>query len=79
MEGFVAGNLKDDIRKNANLISRDLITLDLDNIETGKTTDVLNRIKNLDVIHVIYSTRKHAEFKPRLRVVFLADRRYHSR
>lgn len=72
--GFVAGELKDGIRRNTNLLSRDLITLDLDNIETGKTADVLNRIKNLDVSHVIYSTRKHVEFKPRLRVVFLADR-----
>ncbi len=72
--GYVAGILKDGIRRNTNLISRDLITLDLDNIEAGKTADVLNIIKNLGASYVIYSTRKHAEYKPRLRVIFLADR-----
>lgn len=72
--GFVAGSLKDGIRRNTNLLSRDLITLDLDNINSGKTADVLNNIKNLGVSYVVYSTRKHSEFKPRLRVIFLADR-----
>ena len=72
--GFVAGRLKDGIRRNTNLLSRDLITLDLDNIDPGKTADILNSIKNLGISYVVYSTRKHAEYKPRLRVIFLADR-----
>lgn len=72
--GYVAGILKDGIRRNTNLVSRELITLDLDNIDAGKTADALNSIKNLGVSYVVYSTRKHAEFKPRLRAIFLTDR-----
>lgn len=72
--GFVAGKLKDGLRRNANLLTRDLITLDLDNIEPGKSKDVLNKLSSLKVSYAVYSTRKHAEYRPRLRVVFLADR-----
>ena len=35
--GFVAGELKDGKRKNTNVVSRDVVTLDLDSIEAGKT------------------------------------------
>ena len=38
--GFVGGALKDNKRKANNVLFRDLISLDLDNIETGKTEDV---------------------------------------
>ncbi len=67
--GFVAGELKNNKRKNSNILSRDLITLDLDNIEPGKTEDVLKRVSGLNVAYVVYSTRKHAAYKPRLRVI----------
>lgn len=72
--GYVAGELRDGRRKNTNLVKRDLITIDLDNIEPGRTKDVIDKIKSLNVTFVVHSTRKHAEYKPRLRVVFLADR-----
>lgn len=72
--GFVGGALKDDRRKANNVLFRDLITLDLDNIETGKTEEVLKRIEGLDCAYAVYSTRKHASYKPRLRVVFPTDR-----
>ena len=42
--GFVAGTLKDNRRKAENVISRCLITLDADNIETGNTTNILKII-----------------------------------
>ena len=72
--GFVAGELKDGKRKNTNLLSRSLITLDLDNIPSGKTKEVMEKVKNLNVSYVIHPTRKHSEVAPRLRVMFLADR-----
>lgn len=72
--GFVAGELKDGKRKNTNLLNRSLITLDLDNIPSGKTKEVMEKVKALDVSYVIHPTRKHSEAAPRLRVMFLADR-----
>ena len=72
--GFVAGELKDGKRKNTNLLSRSLITLDLDNIPSGKTKEVMEKVKDLNVSYVIHPTRKHSEAAPRLRVMFLADR-----
>ena len=55
--GFVGGELKDGRRKNSNLLSRNLITLDLDNIKPGKTLEVLKKIKVLGVSYVVYSTQ----------------------
>lgn len=73
--GFVAGSLKDSRRKASNVLTRDVITLDLDNIQPGGTKDVLRRIEALGCAYVIYSTRKHEESKPRLRVLVLLNRR----
>lgn len=72
--GFVAGELKDGKRKNTNIVSRDVVTLDLDNIEAGKTQDVLKRLNSLGITYAVYSTRKHSEYRPRLRVLILTDR-----
>ena len=63
--GFVAGELKDGKRKNTNIVSRDVVTLDLDNIEAGKTQDVLKRLNSLGITYAVYSTRKHSEYRPR--------------
>ena len=72
--GFVGGELKDGKRRNTNILSRDLVTLDLDNIEAGKTDEVLKRVNGLGCAYVIYSTRKHAGYKPRLRVIIPTNR-----
>lgn len=72
--GFVGGTLRDNRRKNANVLTRDLITLDLDNIEAGKTEDVLKKVNSLGCAYVIYSTRKHSSYAPRLRIIFPTDR-----
>ena len=72
--GFVAGELKDGRRKNSNVLSKDLITLDLDNIEAGKTEEILKKINSYGFGYVVYSTRKHADYKPRLRVVIPTNR-----
>jgi putative DNA primase/helicase len=72
--GVLAGLLKDGKRRAGNVISRDVITLDLDNIPAGGTQDVLRRIEGLGCAYVVYSTRKHEEARPRLRVFILLDR-----
>jgi hypothetical protein len=72
--GFVAGILKDNRRKASNVLTRDVITLDLDNIQTGGTQDVLKRIEGLGCAYVVYSTRKHEVTKPRFRVLVPLNR-----
>ena len=72
--GFVGGTLNGPQRKAANVEGRDLITLDMDNIATGETENVLKRIDALEAAYVVYSTRSHVDWKPRLRVVFPLDR-----
>jgi predicted P-loop ATPase len=72
--GFVAGILKDDRRKASNVLTRDIITLDLDNIQPGGTKDVIRRIESLGCAYTVYSTRKHEEAKPRLRVLIPLNR-----
>lgn len=67
--GFVGGSFTNDRRKASNVIGRDVITLDLDNIPAGGTADVLRRLKGLGCAYATYSTRKHMESKPRLRVL----------
>lgn len=72
--GFVAGTLKDNRRKGSNVLSRDIITLDLDNIPPGGTGDTLRRVDGLGCAYAVYSTRKHEEAKPRLRVLVPLNR-----
>lgn len=72
--GFVGGTLNGPQRKAAAVAGRDLVTLDLDNIAAGETENVLKRIDGLRASYAVYSTRSHAEWKPRLRVVLPLDR-----
>ena len=72
--GFVGGTFKGDRRKAINVEGRDLITLDLDNIPAGQTEDILKRVGGLGCAAAIYSTRKHAGYAPRLRVLIPIDR-----
>lgn len=72
--GYVGGILNGNRRKAGNVISRDIITLDLDNIPAGGTQNILSRIEGLGCAYVVYSTRKHEESSPRLRVIVLTDR-----
>jgi predicted P-loop ATPase len=67
--GFVAGTLAGNRRKASNVTGRDVITLDLDNIPDRGTADVLKRLEGLGCAYAVYSTRKHMESKPRLRVL----------
>lgn len=72
--GFVAGALAGGRRKAGAVTGRDVITLDLDNIPAGGTADVLRRLEGLGCAYAVYSTRKHEEAKPRLRVLAPLDR-----
>ena len=72
--GFVGGALNSPRRKANNVVGRDVITLDLDNIPPGGTEDVLRRLEGLGVGYCVYSTRKHHGAAPRLRILVIIDR-----
>lgn len=72
--GFVGGKLEGNRRKANHVIGRDLLTLDMDNIPAGGTADVLRRLEGLGCAYVVYSTRKHEEARPRLRVIVPLNR-----
>lgn len=72
--GFVGGTFSGNRRKSANVEGRDLITLDMDNIPAGQTEDILKRVGGLGCAAAVYSTRKHAGYAPRLRVIVPLDR-----
>ena len=72
--GFVGGVIEGLRRKVGNVRSRDLITLDLDNIPSGKTQDILSSVQNLGCAAAVYSTRKHRPSAPRLRVIIPTER-----
>ncbi|CAK7069755.1 virulence-associated E family protein [Tissierella sp.] len=72
--GFVAGTLDGNRRKANNVTGRDILTLDLDNIPPGQTQETLKRLDGLGCGYAVYSTRKHEEVKPRLRVLVPLNR-----
>lgn len=72
--GFVGGTLSGPHRKADGVTGRDLITLDLDNIAAGETDNVLRKIDALGIAYAVYSTRSHADWKPRLRVIMPLDK-----
>ena len=71
--GFVGGTFSNGRRKPVYLTGRDLVTLDMDNIPAGGTEDILRRIGGLGCAAVVYSTRKHTGYAPRLRVIIPLD------
>ena len=72
--GFVGGTLNGPRRKTNNVTGRDIITLDLDNIPSGGTDDILRRVEALGCGYCVYSTRKHQPAAPRLRILLPLDR-----
>lgn len=72
--GFVGGPLTGSRRKAVNVAGRDVVTLDFDNIPPYATDKVITAVDDLGCNYCIYSTRKHREEAPRLRVMFVADR-----
>ena len=72
--GFVAGSLNGGRRKSNNVIGRDVITLDFDAVPALGTQTVIDSLEQMKVNYCVYSTRKHAPNKPRLRVLVPTDR-----
>lgn len=72
--GYVAGTLAGTRRKAGAVTGRDIITLDLDNVPSGQTEDVLRRVEALGCGYAVHSTRKHHPAAPRLRVMLPTDR-----
>ena len=72
--GFVAGKLSGGHRKKNAVISREIVTLDLDTVKAYDTDAVLEKIRSLSCGFCVYSTRKHVPTKPRLRVLIPLDR-----
>lgn len=72
--GFVGGTFTGDRRKPECAEGRDLLTLDMDHIPVRQADDVLRRVNGLGCAAVVYSTRKHAGYAPRLRVIVPTDR-----
>lgn len=72
--GFVGGTFTNDRRKSVYVQGRDLLTLDLDNIPPGQTEALLKRVSGLGCAAVVYSTRKHTGYAPRLRVILPLDK-----
>lgn len=72
--GFVGGTFINDRRKSAYVQGRELLTLDMDNIPAGQTGEILKRVAGLGCAGVVYSTRKHTGYAPRLRVIIPLDR-----
>ncbi len=72
--GFVGGTFQNGRRKANQVEGRDLVTLDLDSIPAGQTGDILRRVSGLGCGAAVYSTRKHAGYAPRLRIIIPLDR-----
>ena len=65
--GFVGGYLKDGKRRTGTVVSRRILTLDMDFAPKDLTI-------GLDAAYAVYSTHKHTKDKPRLRLVMPLDR-----
>lgn len=72
--GFVGGTINGSQRKASAITGRDLITLDLDNIAAGETDNTVRRVDSLGIAYAVYSTRSHAPWRPRLRVIMPLDK-----
>lgn len=72
--GFVGGTLNGSRRTAQAVTGRDIVTLDLDSIPAGETDNALRRIDGLGCGYCVYSTRKHCEAAPRLRVLIPLNR-----
>ena len=72
--GFVGGEIQGFQRKVGNVKNRDLVTLDLDNIPGGKADEIISNVRLLSCGAAVYSTRKHRDNAPRLRIIIPTDR-----
>ena len=66
---FVGGELKDGIRKRGNVVSRSLITLDIDHATPEVFSDIESYSDCSGVTTLVYTTFKSTAAAPRLRVI----------
>lgn len=72
--GFVAGSLNGERRKKENVISRSMLTLDLDFVATS-AADLWDEIDSgLEYTALVYSSHSHTPEKPRLRLIIPTSR-----
>lgn len=71
--GFVGGHLKEGKRKTGSVASRQILTLDADFAPKG-FWELLQDNMEVNGAMAVYSTHKHTEAKPRLRLVMPLDR-----
>lgn len=64
--GFVGGELKDGRRKKGSVLSRSMLTLDMDSAEPDTWANIKSKFHSCCCV---YSTRKHTPDKPRLRLI----------
>lgn len=69
--GYVGGYLRNGRRLQSNVVSRQLLTLDIDFAHTGMWDDFTMLFDNAALIH---ATHKHIETSPRYRLVMPLDR-----
>lgn len=72
--GYVGGVLQGHRRTSQAVTGRDIISLDFDSIPTNGTEAIIQAVDGLGPAYAIYSTRKHSDYKPRLRILFPLDR-----
>ena len=72
--GFMAGTLQGSRRKATAVTGRDVVTLDFDTIPPYGMQSVIETAEDLQHGFAVYSTRKHVETAPRLRLLFPLDR-----
>ena len=72
--GFIGGGLKEGIRRNGNVMGRQVVTLDADSIpeETDFVSLVRKQLEGCSWF--LYSTHKHTPQQQRYRIVILLDR-----
>ena len=71
--GFVGGHLRDGHRKTGCVVARQILTLDLDFPPADLWTHLMSEV-DLGCAMAVYSTHKHTEARPRLRLILPLDR-----
>lgn len=73
--GYIGGTFRGNKRKRENLKGRDILTFDLDNLNSRQDLDkVISTLRDMDIKCCVHSTRKHTNDNPRIRVLILLDR-----
>lgn len=72
--GFVGGTFSGTRRKASEIVGRDLITLDCDEMEPEDLDRLYDNLDSAGIEACVYSTRKHCKEHPRVRVLILPSR-----